>query len=104
MTLHEKEMDARMTKIERDNMMILNTLSGIASSFGDLNRLLPKTQLQMQAQLRRTSGLLESRGVVEGDADWVETAGRELTSAGPSEDSAGKAKESEDDSAHSPLD
>jgi hypothetical protein len=104
MTLHEKEMDARMTKIERDNMMLLNTLSGIASSFGDLNRLLPRTQLQMQAQLRRTSGLLESREVVEGDADWAETARRELRSAGSSEASAGKAKESEHDSAVSPLD
>lgn len=104
MTLHEKEMDARMTKIERDNMMLLNALSGIASSFGDLNRLLPRTQLQTQAQLRRTSGLLESREVVEGDADWAETARRELRSAAASEASAGKAKESEHDSAVSPLD
>ena len=40
-SLREKEMDARIGKIERDNAMILNTLSGIANSFGELSRALP---------------------------------------------------------------
>jgi hypothetical protein len=45
MSLHEKELDARLRKIERDNTMLLNTLSGIANSFGQLNKLLPGVRI-----------------------------------------------------------
>jgi hypothetical protein len=44
MSLKEKELDARLKKIERDNVMLLNTLSGIASSFQELHRLYPNGQ------------------------------------------------------------
>lgn len=38
-SLREKELDDRLLKIERDNMILLKTLNGIASSFGELKRL-----------------------------------------------------------------
>jgi hypothetical protein len=44
MSLKEKELDARLKKIERDNVMLLSTLSGIASSFQELHRLYPNGQ------------------------------------------------------------
>ncbi|KAG0651769.1 hypothetical protein D0Z07_1684 [Hyphodiscus hymeniophilus] len=46
MSLREKETDARLGKLERDNRMLITTLSSIASSFGELNRVLPRTGLQ----------------------------------------------------------
>lgn len=39
MSLREKEMDARMSKIENDNIMLLQTLGGIARSFGEISRI-----------------------------------------------------------------
>ena len=57
MTLHEKELDLRLSKIERDNAMLLHTLSGIASSFGQLNRLVPSRRGQgMEPLMRELSG------------------------------------------------
>lgn len=41
MSLKEKELDARLQKIENDNIMLTNALSGIAKSFSELNRILP---------------------------------------------------------------
>jgi hypothetical protein len=42
MSLREKEMETRLRKIERDNAMLMTTLTGIAGSFGQLNSLLPR--------------------------------------------------------------
>ena len=39
--LREKDVDVRLRKVERDNAMLLSTLSGIANSFGELDRALP---------------------------------------------------------------
>lgn len=39
LTIKEKELDARLKKIEKDNMVLRSTLSGIATSFQELNRL-----------------------------------------------------------------
>lgn len=44
MTLHEKELDARLSKIEKDNAMLLHTLSAIANSFGQFNRFMPESR------------------------------------------------------------
>ena len=37
----EKRLEKRLEKIERDNRMLLSTLSGISRSFGELGRILP---------------------------------------------------------------
>ena len=39
MTLHEKELDIRLSRIEKDNRVLLCALRGIAGSFGELGRL-----------------------------------------------------------------
>ncbi|PVH84905.1 hypothetical protein DL98DRAFT_568555 [Cadophora sp. DSE1049] len=44
MSLREKEMDARMSKIESDNIMLLQTLGGIARSFGETSRIGKETR------------------------------------------------------------
>lgn len=41
MTLRERELDMRIEKLERDNAMLIRTLSGIGKSFGELSKLLP---------------------------------------------------------------
>ena len=51
MSLKEKELDARLQKIERDNTTLLTMLSGIASSFGDLNKILPRDQQRREGRL-----------------------------------------------------
>lgn len=56
MSIKEKELDSRLQKIERDNAMLLNTLSGIAKSFGDLNKIIPRN-----SRPRREGGLLLGR-------------------------------------------
>jgi hypothetical protein len=38
LSLREKELDDRMSKIERDNLVLLRTLSGIADSCGEMKR------------------------------------------------------------------
>jgi hypothetical protein len=44
LSLREKGLDARLRKVERENEILLQTLSGIVSSFGDLNKTLPMVQ------------------------------------------------------------
>ncbi|KAH7418016.1 hypothetical protein BKA64DRAFT_185837 [Cadophora sp. MPI-SDFR-AT-0126] len=44
MSLREKEMDARMSKIESDNLMLLQTLGSIARSFGEISRIGKETR------------------------------------------------------------
>jgi hypothetical protein len=39
--LRERELHARVTRLERDNAMLIKTLGNIAKSFGELSRLLP---------------------------------------------------------------
>jgi hypothetical protein len=56
MSLKEKELDSRLQQIERDNAMLLNTLSGIAKSFGDLNKIIPRN-----SRPRRDGALLLGR-------------------------------------------
>jgi hypothetical protein len=48
MSLREKEMDARLGKLERDNTMLMTTLSGIATSFGELSRVLPRARVMLR--------------------------------------------------------
>jgi len=55
MSLREKEMDARMSKIESDNMMLLQTLGGIARSFGEISRIGKETR----GDRRTTARLLD---------------------------------------------
>jgi len=58
-------MDARLKKVERDNMALMNTLSGIAMSFQDLNmnRLHPKA-----GGKKVRGGLLEGARVMGGES------------------------------------
>lgn len=58
-SLREKELDDRLLKIERDNMILLKTLNGIASSFGELKR------LSGQADKRHRRGWMGVREVDE---------------------------------------
>ena len=52
MSLREKEMDARMSKIESDNMMLLQTLGGIARSFGEISRIGKETRRDRRTTAR----------------------------------------------------
>ncbi|KAL2069144.1 hypothetical protein VTL71DRAFT_15482 [Oculimacula yallundae] len=54
MNLREREMDARMSKIESDNIMLLQTLGGIARSFGEISRIGKESRKE-----RRTARLLD---------------------------------------------
>ena len=56
MSLREKELDARLNKIEYDNVILLHTLSGIAKSFGDLNR------MQRDYPAKRRIGVADRHG------------------------------------------
>jgi hypothetical protein len=63
-SLREKEMENRLRKIERDNAMLMNTLSGIAGSFGQLNSLLPRARpetrnVSLKEPIRRPQGVVE---------------------------------------------
>lgn len=51
MSLKEKELDARLLKIERDNAILLDALSGIAKSFGELNKVLPRSQPRRDSEI-----------------------------------------------------
>lgn len=52
MSLREKEMETRLRKVERDNAMLMTTLSGIAGSFGQLSSLLPQGRVGPEETLR----------------------------------------------------
>ncbi|CZS98744.1 hypothetical protein WAI453_001865 [Rhynchosporium graminicola] len=54
MSLRECEMDARISKIESDNIMLLQTLGGIARSFGEISRIGKEARTE-----RRTARLLD---------------------------------------------
>ena len=75
MSLREKEMEARLGKIERDNAMLLSTLSGIANSFGELSRVLPVTRTGLGTE----TGLLTGVEREMRDGGDEETARGELT-------------------------
>ncbi|KIN01498.1 hypothetical protein OIDMADRAFT_19310 [Oidiodendron maius Zn] len=64
MSLREKAMEDRLRKIERDNAMLMTTLSGIAGSFGQLNSLLPRPRPETgnilgREPFRRPQGVVE---------------------------------------------
>lgn len=44
MTLHERDLDSRITKLEKDNQVLVSTLKVIAGGFGVLNRLFPDVE------------------------------------------------------------
>jgi hypothetical protein len=80
----EKEVESRLGKIERDNLVLLNTLSGIAKTFGDLSRMLPA------ASWGRGAGLLGSvevgdveERIRKGDLERMEPVMRELQGIAP---------------------
>jgi hypothetical protein len=83
MSLRERGVEARLQRIERENAMLMSTLGGIANSFGELDRLLPKRR-------RRPDGLLGAPGMVAADGlvEDVVPVMRELQAgaAGVSED------------------
>lgn len=63
MSLREKEMETRLRKIERDNAMLMTTLTGIAGSFGQLNSLLPRpratSNILAREQIRQPQGVVD---------------------------------------------
>lgn len=67
MTLHEKELDARLSKIEKDNQLLLSTLKDIATAFGQLGSLLPAEveDVGMEPLMRELSGGSKGREMVE---------------------------------------
>lgn len=80
----EKEVESRLGKIERDNLVLLNTLSGIAKTFGELSRMLPA------ASRGRGTGLLvnaefgdEEERIRKGDLERMEPVMRELQGMAP---------------------
>ena len=75
-SLREKTMEDRLRKIERDNAMLMTTLSGIAGSFGQLNSLLPRPRPETSNILIRES-IGRPRGVVE-EIQKLEPVMREL--------------------------
>jgi hypothetical protein len=75
-SLREKAMEDRLRKIERDNAMLMTTLSGIAGSFGQLNSLLPRTRPETSNILVREP-IRRSQGVVE-EIQKLEPVMREL--------------------------
>lgn len=83
MNLREKEMDVRLGKVERDNAMIMSTLSGIASSFGELSRVLPGTGIRFRGEGLLTKVERETRkdgdgGIVHGELTKLDPVMREL--------------------------
>jgi hypothetical protein len=79
MSLRERAVEARLQRIERENAMLMSTLGGIANSFGELDRLLPKRR-------RRPDGLLGAPGMVAADGlvEEVVPVMRELQAGAPS--------------------
>jgi hypothetical protein len=63
MSLREKEMETRLRKVERDNAMLMTTLSGIAGSFGQLSSLLPQGRAGPEDVLAEE--VLRPHGVVD---------------------------------------
>lgn len=64
-------MDARLKKVERDNMALMNTLSGIAMSFQELN--MNRHHSKAGGKKVRGGGLLEGpRGGDSGDEAGIE--------------------------------
>jgi len=83
----EKELDVRLGRIERDNRLLMSTLSGIASSFGDLSRKVEKGGVGNA--IDRAERLLEELGSGEeerrvGEGRGVEPIMRELQVLAPS--------------------
>jgi hypothetical protein len=67
-------MEARLQRIERDNVMLLTTLSGIAKSFGELSKILPT----------KDSGREDGRVLKENEvADVMEPHVRKMRSLEP---------------------
>jgi hypothetical protein len=75
MSLREKEMENRLRKIERDNALLMTTLTGIAGSFGQLNSLLPRSRQTGNALAREQ--ILHPQDVVE-EIQKLEPVMREL--------------------------
>jgi hypothetical protein len=78
MSLREKEMDARLVKLERDNTMLMLTLSGIATSFGELSKVLPRTNMQLKEPGLLTDVGMEMRD--GGEEDGVHDGSKNLES------------------------
>jgi hypothetical protein len=65
MTLHERDLDARVSKLERDNAVLVSTLKVIAGSFGVLNRLFP----EIEGVVARHGGGLEGEMMPKTEED-----------------------------------
>jgi hypothetical protein len=69
MSVKEKELDARLKNIERDNLALMSTLSGIATSFQELNKLYPKGAAKKERALLEG---VKGRGGESGDEAGLE--------------------------------
>jgi hypothetical protein len=81
----EKEVENRLGKIERDNLILLNTLSGIAKTFGELSRMLPAAG-KGRGTGTRLLGNVEVGDEVrirKGDLERMEPVMRELQGMAP---------------------
>ncbi|KAH9224801.1 hypothetical protein DL95DRAFT_517006 [Leptodontidium sp. 2 PMI_412] len=102
MSLREREMDARMSKIESDNIMLLQTLGGIARSFGEISRIGKERRKD-----RRTARLLDEEWKPNseekrrrGELEKMEPVMREMQGLAPSVSSEihkGKRGDGDDD-------
>jgi hypothetical protein len=82
----ERELDARLGRIERDNEVLMGVLSGIANGFGELSRRVEKTGLSGVVGMRRGISLAELKNgnKVGEDGRGVEPVMRELQVLAPS--------------------
>jgi len=80
MSLRERAVEARLQRIERENAMLMSTLGGIANSFGELDRLLPKRRRRPDGLLGGAPGMVAADGLVE----EVVPVMRELQAGAPS--------------------
>lgn len=83
LSLQDKELDARLTRIENDNELLLNTLSGIAKSFGGLSMILSQRQADGRAIYEQTKRRERSLEPVKREEQVAAgRASREVTSEG----------------------
>jgi hypothetical protein len=88
MSLREKELDERLSKIEYDNIMLLHTLSGIARSFGEFRRMEKQKKVGTGAMGEGTWGARIRAGLTDeekrlGELERMEPVMRELACLAP---------------------
>jgi hypothetical protein len=79
----EKDLDERLRRIERDNRLLMSTLSGIASSFGELSRRVEKGGLGIGMGKWEETGELGEERRMHGELRGMEPVMRELQVLAP---------------------